>query len=299
MWILFSMVSAFLLGIYDIFKKKSLSENAVIPVLAISIFFSFLLYSPLLILSYIDGGEDLLGDFYVPQVDAAMHFQIFLKAAIVLCAWICAYFGMKHIPITIFSPIRATQPIWVVLVAVLLFQEKLSAIQIVAIVITLGCFYAFSVVGKKEGVSFKSNKWIWLVVAATVFGSASGLYDKYLMTHSCPRMTVQVYACMYQSLLMMIVMFVLWYPRRRNSTPFEWRWTILGISVFLMAADFVYYWALSDPNSYISIVSTIRRSGAVVPFAYGAFALKEKNIKVKSILLGGVILGVSMLYIFR
>lgn len=293
------MVSAFLLGIYDVFKKKSLSENAVIPVLAISIFFSFLLYSPLLVISSFDGGEEMLGDFYVPQVDGAMHFQIFLKAAIVLCAWICAYFGMKHIPITIFSPIRATQPIWVVLVAVLLFNERLTAIQIVAIVITLGCFYAFSVVGKKEGVSFKSNKWIWLVIAATVFGSASGLYDKYLMVNSCPRMTVQVYACMYQAILMMIVMFVLWYPRRTKSTPFEWRWTILGISVFLMAADFVYYWALSDENSYISIVSTIRRSGAIVPFAYGAFALKEKNIKVKTILLCGVILGVSMLYIFR
>lgn len=299
MWILLSMVSAFLLGIYDVFKKKSLSENAVIPVLAISIFFSFLLYSPLLVISSFDGGEEMLGDFYVPQVDGAMHFQIFLKAAIVLCAWICAYFGMKHIPITIFSPIRATQPIWVVLVAVLLFNERLTAIQIVAIVITLGCFYAFSVVGKKEGVSFKSNKWIWLVIAATVFGSASGLYDKYLMVNSCPRMTVQVYACMYQAILMMIVMFVLWYPRRTKSTPFEWRWTILGISVFLMAADFVYYWALSDENSYISIVSTIRRSGAIVPFAYGAFALKEKNIKVKTILLCGVILGVSMLYIFR
>lgn len=299
MWILLSMVSAFLLGIYDVFKKKSLSENAVIPVLAISIFFSFVLYSPLLIISCIDGGKNLLGELYVPQVDAAMHFQIFLKAAIVLCAWICAYFGMKHIPITIFSPIRATQPIWVVLVAVLLFNEHLTGIQLLAIVITLGCFYAFSVVGKKEGVSFKSNKWIWLVIAATVFGSASGLYDKYLMVNSCPRMTVQVYACMYQAMLMMIVMFVLWYPRRDKSTPFEWRWTILGISVFLMAADFVYYMALSDENSYISIVSTIRRSGAIVPFAYGAFALKEKNIKVKTLLLFGVILGVSMLYIFR
>lgn len=299
MWILLTMMSALLLGIYDVFKKKSLHNNAVIPVLSISIFFSFLLYSPLLILSNFDGGKEMLGEFYVPQVDAAMHFQIFLKAAVVLCAWICAYFGMKNIPITIFSPIRATQPIWVVLVAVALFDEQLSGIQIAAIALTLICFYAFSVVGKKEGVSWKSNKWIWLVIAATMFGSASGLYDKYLMVNSCPRMTVQVYACMYQAMLMMAVMFILWYPHRHKSTPFEWRWTILGISVFLMAADFLYYWALSDKNSYISVVSTIRRSGAVVPFVYGAIALKEKNIKTKSILLCGVILGVSMLYIFR
>lgn len=293
------MMSALMLGIYDVFKKKSLSDNAVIPVLAISIFFSFLLLLPLLIGSQFSGAEESLGLFYVPQIDPAKHLQIFIKSAIVLCAWICAYFGMKHIPITIFSPIRATQPIWVVLVAVILFDERLSAIQGIAIALTLICFFAFSQVGKKEGVSWKSNKWIWLVIAATIFGSASGLYDKYLMKIGCPRMAVQVYATMYQSILMLVVMFVMWYPHRHKSTPFQWRWTILGISVFLMLADFVYYLALSDENAYISIVSTIRRSGAIVPFVYGAIVLKEKNIKTKSILLCGVILGVSLLYIFR
>ena len=299
MWILLAMMSALLLGIYDVFKKKSLSDNAVIPVLSISIFFSFILFLPLLIASGLDGAKDNLGDFYIPDVDGATHFAIFLKSVIVLCSWICAYFGMKHIPITIFSPIRATQPIWTVLVAVVIFSEHLSPIQAVAIAITLISFFAFSQVGKKEGVSWKSNKWIWLVIAATVFGSASGLYDKHLMHSGYPRMAVQVYSTMYQSILMLIVMFALWYPHRLKSTPFQWRWTILGISVFLMMADYVYYWALSYDDAYISIVSTIRRSGAIVPFVYGAVALKEKNIKIKSVLLCGVILGVSLLYIFR
>ncbi len=299
MWILLAMMSALLLGIYDVFKKKSLSDNAVIPVLSISIFFSFILFLPLLIASGFDGASERLGELYIPSVDGATHLAIFLKAVIVLCSWICAYFGMKHIPITIFSPIRATQPIWTVLVAVVLFSEHLKPIQAVAIAITLISFFAFSQVGKKEGVSWKSNKWIWFIIAATVFGSASGLYDKHLMHSHYPRMAVQVYSTMYQSILMLVVMLALWYPHRRNSTPFQWRWTILGISVFLMMADYVYYWALSDDNAYISIVSTIRRSGAIVPFVYGAVALKEKNIKTKSILLCGVILGVSLLYIFR
>ena len=55
MWILLAMMSAFLLGIYDVFKKKSLSDNAVIPVLSISIFFSFILFLPLLIASGLEG----------------------------------------------------------------------------------------------------------------------------------------------------------------------------------------------------------------------------------------------------
>ena len=31
---------------------------------------------------------------------------------------------------------------------------------------------------------------------------------------------------------------LLWYPKRKESTPFRWDWTIIGISVFLCAADF-------------------------------------------------------------
>ena len=137
MWILLAMMSALLLGIYDVFKKKSLSDNAVIPVLSISIFFSFILFLPLLIASGLDGTKESLGDFYIPNVDGATHFAIFLKSVIVLCSWICAYFGMKHIPITIFSPIRATQPIWTVLVAVVIFNECLSWIPPLLVTIVL------------------------------------------------------------------------------------------------------------------------------------------------------------------
>ena len=35
--------------------------------------------------------------------------------------------------------------------------------------------------GKKEGIDFKHDKWIWFVVLAAVLGAVSGLYDKYLM----------------------------------------------------------------------------------------------------------------------
>jgi transporter family protein len=67
--------------------------------------------------------------------------------------------------------------------------------------------------------------------------------------------------------------------------------------VFLILADFVYFKALSMDDALISVVSTIRRSGAVVPFAYGALFLHEKNLKVKTVLLCGVLTGVFLLYV--
>ena len=40
MWLLLAFLSATLLGFYDVFKKKSLKDNAVLPVLFLNTFFS-------------------------------------------------------------------------------------------------------------------------------------------------------------------------------------------------------------------------------------------------------------------
>ena len=39
MWILLAFLSAMLLGVYDVFKKVSLKDNAVIPVLLLNTVF--------------------------------------------------------------------------------------------------------------------------------------------------------------------------------------------------------------------------------------------------------------------
>ena len=51
MWIIPAFISATLLGLYDVFKKISLSGNAVLPVLFLNVLFCCLFLSPLLILS--------------------------------------------------------------------------------------------------------------------------------------------------------------------------------------------------------------------------------------------------------
>lgn len=295
MWVVLAICSALLLGIYDVFKKRSLRDNAVIPVLFLSIVISTFMFVPIVVLSVVS--EDFKDSvLYVPKADLEAHLYIFVKAVIVLGSWICAYFGMKNIPITIFSPIRATQPIWTLIGAVVIYAEVLSGWQVAGITLTIVSFYFFSIAGLKEGVSWKSNRWVWLVILATLLGAVSGLYDKFLMKQF-DRMTVQVYSSVYQTILMAAVLFFLWYPNRSNTTPFQWRWSIVGISVFLVLADFVYFKALSMDDALISVVSTIRRSGAVVPFAYGALFLHEKNLKVKTVLLCGVLTGVFLLYV--
>lgn len=51
MWLLLAFLSAALLGFYDVFKKQSLKDNAVIPVLFLNTLFSSLIFLPFIVLS--------------------------------------------------------------------------------------------------------------------------------------------------------------------------------------------------------------------------------------------------------
>ena len=213
MWLALGLLSALLLGIYDVSKKVSLQGNAVIPVLFSSILFSCSILLPFLVISNVK--PELLQDtpFFVPVVDFRTHMFLVLKAVIVLSSWLFAYFAMKHLPITLASPIKATQPVWVVLGGVLIFGEKLSGFQIAGVAITLVSFFMFSFAGKKEGFSIGSNKWIWFIILATLTGAISGLYDKYLL-REFNSMAVQTYYTFYQAIIMGVITLFLWYPTR-------------------------------------------------------------------------------------
>ena len=273
MWLSLAFLSAFLLGCYEVCKKKSLDNNAVIPVLFLNTCFCSLLFLPCIVLSY--GFPELMRNslFYVPPST-----------------------GHEHIYI-IGGPIKASQPILTLIGALLIFGEQLNLYQWIGVILAIVSFIMLSFSGRKEGINFKHNIWILFIVLATITGAASGLYDKYLMSHGFDRMTVQVWYSYYQMAMMTVILFVLWYPKRKHTTPFVWKPSIFFISLFLVCADFVYFYALSYPDSMISIVSMVRRSSVVVSFIAGAFLFREKNIRSKSFDLILVLLGMFFLYL--
>ncbi len=303
MWLLFAFLSAALLGFYDVFKKKSLKDNAVIPVLFLNTLFSSLVFIPFIIASA-QGSICDCSIFYV-QTDGGwdVHKYILLKSFIVLASWIFGYFGMKHLPLTIVGPINATRPVMVLVGALLVFGERLNIYQWIGVALAVVSFFMLSRSGKKEGIDFKHDKWILFVVLASVLGAISGLYDKYLMAApqnggvGLNKMAVQSYYNIYQFFMMGAMMLLLWYPKRKSTTPFHWDWCIILISLFLSAADFVYFYSLSLDGAMISIVSMVRRGSVIVSFFFGALVFHEKNRKSKALDLFLVLLGMVFLYL--
>lgn len=296
MWLTLAFVSAFFLGCYDINKKISVQNNAVIPVLFLNTLFCSLLLLPFYLLSKFNASiiEGTL--LYFPSIDVEAHIQILLKSIIVLGSWILGYFAIKHLPLTITGPINATRPVMTLVGALFIFGERLNAYQWIGVLLTIVSVFLLSATGKKEGIHFRNNKWILFTFFAAMLGACSGLYDKYLMQRISPT-AVQFWFNTYQCLMMLVVLIILWYPKRKTTTPFVWRWSIPLVSVFLTLADFVYFYALTDSDAMISIVSMVRRSSVIISFMGGVFFFHEKNLKGKAIDLVFILIGMFFLYL--
>ena len=278
MWLTLAFTSAALLGFYDVAKKKSLTGNAVLPVLLLNTLFSSLVFLPALL-----SAECGLGWFEGTVLEASpgtlhAHGLVVLKSVIVLTSWIFGYFGMKHLPITIVGPINATRPVMVLVGAMLVFGERLNACQWAGVLLALVSLFMLSRSSRREGVA------------------VSGLYDKYIMARLDP-VFVQSWYNLYQFFMMAVLTAAVWWPKRHASTPFHWSWAIPLISVFLSLADFAYLMALRDPDAMISVVSMVRRGSVVVSFACGALLFRERNLRAKAVDLVLILVGMVFLWL--
>ena len=301
MWISTAFLAAVLYGFYDCFKKLSLRENAVLPVLFLNTLFSSLLLLPWLALSKAGALGGSL--FYVAGGGWQVHKYILLKSIIVLSSWASGYYAIKNLPLSIVGPVNATRPVMVLLGGMLFFSERLNGYQWVGVFFAALSFFLLSRGGRKEGIDFKRNRWVYLLILSAVIGAASGLYDRYLLAPvaqggaGLDRMTVLVWYNVYQCAIMLAILLFVWRPQRSSDTPFQWRAAIPMISLFLVIADFVYMYTLAQPEAMVSIVSMIKRSSVVVSFLFAALVLREKNLRSKALDLLLLFIGMVFLYL--
>ena len=288
MWIVLALLSALCLGIYDIFKKISVRANDVLMVLMLNTVFGFLFMSPVVLTELAHGSVGLDGT-------VAGHLMILLKAFIVLGSWLLGYFTIKHLPLTIQGPINASRPVLVLVGALIIFGERLNAIQWCGILLGFASLYLISRIGSREGFSMANSRWLWMAMGATVLGAVSALYDKYLLRFYAPT-DVQAWYALYQCIIMVCALSLL-RRSRVSSDRFAWRWSIPCISLFLTVADLAYFYSLSLDGSMISIVSMIRRGSVMVSFFYGVFVLHERNIRAKLIDLCVLLVSLALLVI--
>lgn len=294
-WIVASLLSAFFFGCYDLFTKRAVSGNAVVPVLFFSTVTGAAVWIVLMAGQAI-GTHAWPAGLTVTPLTTWQHFQIAGKSAIITGSWTCTFLAFEKLPVSLAAPIRTLTPIWTLLGAVVLLAERPAWAQWFGIAITLGSCVALSWVGRLEGIDVRRNRGFWLMVGGTLFAGGGGLYDKYLfgVAHfSVPNVQAwfSVYLAVFSLPLALGWQRGLW----MRGESFRWRWSIPLTAVALLVADYLYFSALSDPQGLVSMVSTLRRTSTLVAFGGGLLFFAERNGWQKLPAVLGVLVGVGLI----
>lgn len=293
MWIYWGLLSALFLSFNNLCKKRSVKGNAVFPVLFVTNGISLLLLLPMAIGSYLFPDKLSTIGLYIPEIGLEDHLWISIKSVLMTCSWILAFYALKHLPISIVSPIRASGPFFTLLGAYFIYGERPVWIQWLGFFLIIFSMIIYAQIGKKEGISFKRNKWILAIIAATFFGSSSGVYDKFLMQYKAYEvLAVQFWFFFYVTLFMGILVATVYQKNKQKMGAFKFHWSIAAISVLMVFADYFYFKGLQDPDALIMLMSAIKRSQILFTVMIGGLVFKEKYLGLKLIPLIGVLVGV-------
>ena len=289
-WTAWILLSSFFLALYDLAKKASARNNAVLPVLLCSTCCGCAAFI---------AGISVCGK--LPAVFASASGQVLLLAAIksviVATSWVFTFYALRTLPITIATPIRASAPALVFIAAFFLYGEIPSWIQAIGMLAVFGGYFVFSWAGKHEGIDFFRNKAVWSAIAGAGFSALSSIWDKYVFqVRAMPVETVQFFfqvglVCVYA--LIFSGQRLLKLPHDR----FEFRFTIPFVGILLAAADWLYFKGLAVPEAPISVGSLLRRFSVVITFVLGARFFHETNLKRKALALAAILVGVILLCI--
>ncbi|MDO6492488.1 MULTISPECIES: DMT family transporter [unclassified Cellulophaga] len=296
MWMYLGLLSALFLGLHNLCKKHAVQGNEVFPVLLGTITAGFLLLLPFYLGSKFYPEYTKEVGFYITDIHWKKHGYIVVKSMLMAGSWVLAYQALKHLPITIVTPIRSAGPFFTFIGAIFIYQEQPNHWQWIGFFLIIFSVFLYSRIGKKEGINFKNNKWIFAIIGATFLGSSSGLYDKFLIQNvNLNPQTLQFWFCWYTILILLVILAITWFPKAEKRNAFKWRWSIPAVGILLQTADYFYFKALQDPDALIMLLSAIKRSQILIAVVLGGILFKEKNKRKKLIPLAGILLGVALI----
>lgn len=296
MWMYLGLLAALFLGLHNLCKKHAVQGNEVFPVILGTVSSGFLFIATFYILSIFYPNYALEHGYDFQDINLKIHGFIFIKSCLMASSWILAYQALKHLPLTIVTPIRSAGPFFTFIGAIFIYKESPNMTQWIGFFLIIFSVILYSRIGKKEGINFKRNKWIFAIIGATFLGASSGLYDKFLIQNlSLNPQTLQFWFCLYTILILIIILSITWFPNAEKRKAFKFRWSIIAVGILLVAADYFYFKALQDPDALIMLLSAIKRSQILISVVVGGLIFKEKNKRKKLVPLVGIMLGVFLI----
>ena len=268
-WTSLILASAVFLALYDLAKKASVRDNAVLPTLLISTCFGCVAYV---------AGVALCGRLGNATVMTRELLALSaIKCIIVGTSWVFTFRALRTLP------------------AFVVYGERPSLVQLIGMATVFVGYFVFSWAGRHEGIDFFRNRAVWYAFAGAACSALSSIWDKYLFqVRALPVESVQL---AFQVGLVAFYAVALAASRlfHAEKVAFEWRRTIPLVGMLLAVADWLYFQGLACPDAPVSAASLLRRFSVVITFVLGARFFHETNLVRKGLALAAIVVGVVLI----
>lgn len=277
LWVALVLFYGVAKGIRDACKKEALKKNSLPEVLLLYTAVSFLMVIP------------FAGNVF--SMPAEYYLWIFLKSSVIFCAWLCGFYSISKMPISMYGVMDMTGVLFSVMFGCLWLKETLSLWQIVGLTLVLaGLFWVGMTRGKGDGSAVKLTV-ILSMLAFCLLNSLSGTMDKLLMrTGDITSGQLQFWYMFF--LTLMYLAFVLISRTPVKLSTFKTNPWILIMAVLFVLSDRALFVANGDSNSRVTVMTVLKQISGVVTILIGRFFYKEEKILQRALCAGLILTGI-------
>lgn len=273
LWLAFALGCAILAGFSAVVSKKALRKESALEFSAALAIVNVVVSIPLIYWIDLDVSAFLLGLVLLTALTAAGGFLLTAKA-------------LKHMDISIISPLRNFSPAFTAFFAIILLSEQLNPMHITGIGTLIFGSYVLEVNFKKHDLftPFKkiaSSKYVHLLFLSMVFYGMSSVAGKYALSFADP-ITLLFLLQLFISIIFVVYMLI-W---RAGATDIKAGFKRAGWLIVIIAVLTVSYRVLqwkAMEIQYVSLVIPIKRLSTLFSTVIGGELFHEEGLAQKAV----------------
>lgn len=290
-WVILVLIYGIFKGARELTKKKAMSINSVMEVLVVYTLISFVMVIP-----------------QAPEaggLEAKYYFLIALKSFAIFVAWICGFYSLKMLPVSLYGVLDLSRVLFSTFMGVAFLHEVLNGYQIAGLCIVCSGLLLLKFKPHRKSIpqsasipqpapkntNDRISFFIVLALISCVLNAVSGFMDKVLMreiTRPQLQFWYMVFLAGYYLLYILITRTKISFSVLKNV----WVWVM---ALMFVLGDMALFEANKNPESRITVMTLIKQSGVIVAILGGKIFFKEKNIGYKlfcaAIIIAGILIG--------
>lgn len=276
-WIIFTLLYALLNGVFECSKKKAIEKSTIYEILA---YFSLIAF--------------ILVAFFsknVLEVEWEYIIIIFIKALIIVIAWILSLKAMKEMPISLYGVIKLSGIIFSIVMSLIIFGEQITLTAFIGMIIVL---VGLVLVNKESNSTQKKEASIGIIIIvliSSLLNAISAIIDK-IVLKSITSDQLQFWFMLFLTIAYWIILIIK--EKKISFNKVKKNYWIPIVALCLIMGDRFLFIANEIPESKVSIMTILKQISTIEVIILGKFMFKEKNIIKKLLCSILVIFGIAL-----